>query len=171
MNRQNSIRLREALQAQQRAKYPNVPEHYNQIKMPSDDSANGLTKCIIQFLLASGHFAERISNQGQYRDNTKEVSDVLGRKYKVGSGQWTKGQGTLGTADISAQIRRLGDQYAIPVKIEVKFGRDTQSEDQKVYAANVQQAGGVYMIARTFDQFIEWYDSFMDEMVIKRMLQ
>ncbi len=120
-----------------------------------DTSANGLTKCIIFWINAMGGQAERISNQGQYR---------AGKKIQVGTGEiaytkelkgkWTPGQGTKGTADISATIRGRS------VKIEVKQ-KDKQSEVQKQYQQSIESAGGVYQIVRDFDSFVEWYEKFV----------
>jgi hypothetical protein len=70
------------------------------------------------------------------------------------SGQWTKGTGTPGSADISATI------YGRSVKIEVKIGKDKQSVVQKQYQLMIEAAGGIYIISKTFDDFVEWYDMF-----------
>jgi hypothetical protein len=84
---------------------------------------------------------------------------VYRKKYRTDGvamgGQWTKGTGTPGSADISATIRGRS------VKIEVKYGKDRQSEVQKVYQQMIEDAGGVYYISRTFDDFIEFYDNFI----------
>jgi hypothetical protein len=69
-------------------------------------------------------------------------------------GKWTPGQSTKGTADISATIRGRS------VKIEIKYGKDRQSDAQKEYQAAIERAGGVYIIVRDFDSFVEWYESF-----------
>lgn len=116
-----------------------------------DDSANGLTKCIIDFLVFSGHQAERINSTGRYIDNTKIVSDVLGFKKKIGSGQWIKGSGQKGTADISSTILGLS------VKIEIKV-KDSQSEYQKKYQQQVESAGGLYWICHNMDEFLTLYN-------------
>ena len=155
MNTQNRKRLIEALAQEDAKKYPNVPAHCRANRLMNDNSANGLTKCVVAYLNAIGYQAERISNQGQYRDTSKEVTDILGRKMRIGSGTWTKGSGTNGTADISATIRGRS------VKIEVKFGTDRQSEAQRVYQANIEQAGGIYWIVRTFDDFMVKFDNFI----------
>jgi hypothetical protein len=70
-------------------------------------------------------------------------------------GKWTPGQGTKGTADISATINGKS------VKIEVKYGRDRQSEVQKQYQEKIESAKGIYYIARDFDSFVEWYDTLL----------
>jgi hypothetical protein len=69
-------------------------------------------------------------------------------------GTWTKGTGTPGSADISATI------YGRSVKIEVKIGKDRQSEAQKNYQAMIERSGGTYIIAKDFDSFLEWLDKF-----------
>jgi hypothetical protein len=71
------------------------------------------------------------------------------------AGKWTPGQGTKGTADISATIRGRS------VKIEVKYGKDRQSDAQKQYQEDIERAGGVYIIARDMDQFLDWFDAFI----------
>jgi len=58
-----------------------------------------------------------------------------------------------GTADISATIKGRS------VKIEVKIGKDRQSEAQKQYQAKVEQSGGIYFIAKDFSAFMDFYVS------------
>lgn len=148
MTKENKILLQDLYIKNFKNKYPNVPDYGIPQEKFSDKNANELTKTIIKFITYIGGQAERISNQGQYRDNTKIVTDVLGRKRKIGSGQWTKGQGTNGTADISAIYK--GKSF----KIEVKIGKDKMSEAQKKYKEDVERAGAFYIIAKDFDNFI-----------------
>ena len=82
-----------------RKRYPSVP--YIAPRKYRDDTANGLTKCIIDFLQLSGHQAERISNTGRFLDNRKSFINALGQDRTVGSRKWIPGTGTNGTADIS----------------------------------------------------------------------
>lgn len=121
-----------------------------------DATANGLTKCIIAWITLNGYQAERINTTGRYIDNSKIVTDVLGRKIKIGSGKYIKGTGTKGSADISATIKGKS------VKIEVKIGNDRQSEYQKQYEADIIKAGGIYYIAKDFDNFINFYKSLVE---------
>lgn len=107
-----------------------------------DDTANGLTRCIIDFVNLNGYQAERLNSTG------RQVT-IKGRE------RWIKGSGTKGTADISATINGRA------VKIEVKIGRDRQSEVQKEYQKQIERAGGMYIIARDFEQFYKWYREFM----------
>lgn len=135
--------------------YPSVPD----IALPkfkySQDSANAVTKCVIDFLNLSGHQAERINTMGRMLDNRKTVTDVIGRQKTIGSTKYIPTTGTKGSADISATINGRS------VKIEVKYGKDRQSADQKAYQEQVEKAGGVYIIAKDFDSFYEWYQQFV----------
>ena len=118
----------------------------------NDNSANALTKCIIHFLTYSGFQAERINTMGVYREGKKIQVGENTRQLK---GTWTPSTGTKGSADISATIRGRS------VKIEVKYGKDKQSEVQKKYQESIEQAGGTYFIARNFDDFMIFYYNFI----------
>ena len=137
-----------------RAEYPSVPAHAIPTQKYSDNSANGLTKCIIDFLQLSGHQAERINTMGRPIDNRKQVTDVIGRTKTIGTMTWGKSTATKGSADISATINGRS------VKIEVKYGNDRQSEDQKKYQESIERSGGQYLIAKTFEDFYLKYLQF-----------
>jgi hypothetical protein len=135
-------------------KYPSFPKDYIPAPKYNEKGANALTKCVIDFLIFNGWQAERISSTGRYVDNTKVVTDVIGRQRTIGSGKWIKGSSTKGTADISATIKGKS------IKIEIKYGKDRQSQEQMRYQLAIEKAGGVYLIVRDFDSFVEWYDKF-----------
>ncbi len=116
-------------------KHPSVPGHCLPVIKYSDKTANGLTKCIIDFIQYNGGQGERIS--------------VVSRKV---AGKFVKSTMTKGTADISATIKGLS------VKIEVKIGKDRQSEEQKQYEQSIKNAGGYYFIAKDFESFYNWYN-------------
>jgi hypothetical protein len=42
----------------------------------------------------------------------------------------------------------------------VKYGRDYQKPDQKLYEQSINQAGGVYIIIRSLGDLMAWYDEF-----------
>ena len=140
--------LSEQLWANDCSKTKMPPDYVVRTKF-TDKTANGLTKAIITYLKLNGYQAERISNTGRYIDDSKIVTDVIGFQRKIGSGKYIKGTGTNGTADISATIKGKS------VKIEVKIGKDRQSEAQKKYQEDIERAGGVYLIAKDWDGFIE----------------
>lgn len=134
-----------------RSRYPSMPEYARTCKRYEDRTANGLTKCVIDFIRLNGYQAERINCTGRYVDNTQVVENVLGDKRRIGSAKWLPTSGQRGTADISAVIRGRA------VKIEVKI-KDRQSDDQKRYQADVEKAGGVYLLVRSFEEFKQWFD-------------
>lgn len=133
-------------------RHPSVPEYARFKRKFEDKTANGLTNCIITFLTIRGHQAERISTTGRFVDNRTTFADVCGFSHTIGRGRWIKGNTTKGSADISATINGRS------VKIEVKIGRDRQSEDQKQYQHDIEQAGGLYFIAKDLTMFAQWYN-------------
>jgi len=128
-----------------RRNHPNFPEAAIPPQSYRDDSANGLTRCIVDFIRLHGGQAERINTTGMPEQRGGRVV-------------WRKSNTTKGSADISATIAGRS------VKVEVKIGHDRQSEVQRRYQAAVEQAGGLYFIAKDFTQFVEWfYDTFKIE--------
>ena len=150
MNKENKALLKALDLAILSAKYPN--NAYIPLSNWNDNSANALTKCIIHFLTYSGFQAERINTMGVYREGKKIQVGENTRQLK---GTYTPSTGTKGSADISATIRGRS------VKIEVKYGKDRQSEVQKRYQESVEAAGGTYFIARSFDEFMIFYLKFL----------
>ena len=129
-----------------------IPVEYLAAVKYRDDSANGLTKCIIDFLRIKGHQAERISTTGRAIDRQTTFTDVAGRVRTIGRIEWIPGTTTKGSADISATIKGRS------VKIEVKIGADRMSHYQQKYQQDVEAAGGVFFIARNFSSFVTWYN-------------
>lgn len=133
-----------------RTKHPTLPESARCTRNYSDRTANGLTRCILDFLTFSGHQAERVNSTGRPIDNTKIVTDVIGTQRRIGSVKWIPGTGQKGTADISATI------WGRAVKIEVKM-KDRQSPDQKRYEEQIIRAGGLYWLCHSFEEFLNLY--------------
>jgi hypothetical protein len=101
----------------------------------ADNGANALTKSIMAYLTMKGYFAARINS---------------GATYDVRLGIFRKGSGaTAGMADINAIINGRS------VSIEVKYGRDKIRPSQLKVKAEIEAAGGIYFIARTFDGLLE----------------
>ncbi|MDZ4205446.1 MAG: hypothetical protein U1C46_11600 [Bacteroidales bacterium] len=134
-----------------RIRYPNTPEHARTTHNYTDKTANGLTRCIIDYLRFNGHQAERINTTGTYRMNKTKYTDVIGRQRTIQEGFWTPSGVTKGSADISATINGRS------VKIEIKIGRDRLSPEQKHYRQTIERAGGTYLIASSFQQFLDQY--------------
>ena len=131
---------------QEHPKMPYPESFFRDPKKYNDKTANGLTQLVIRYIKFIGGQAERISSSGRPIDRTKEVKDYIGRTYKIGSIEWIPSTSTNGTADVSATIKGRS------VKVEVKIGNDRMSDNQKKYKGNVEAAGGIYMIAKTFEQ-------------------
>jgi len=131
----DSVKLLEQMLADDyHAKHPTLPIVYDKMR---DDTANGLTKCIVNYLKLKGHYVTRINSQGTY-------SHKLGR--------YIPSTARKGLADIEALIN--GRLYAI----EVKIGRDVQSQHQKDVELDIIKSGGSYFIARDFTSFVQYIE-------------
>ena len=109
------------------------------VKPYNDNTSNGLTAAIIDFIIFSGGDANRINTQGQLR------------KVK-GSMKWTHGNTRQGTAGIHAIYQ---GQH---ISIEIKIGRDKQSDAQISEAARIRKAGGLYFVASNMNSFMYLWD-------------
>ena len=114
-------------------RYTNLPYVTEIHKLKKWGRPSNIIEDLIQYYIKwTGGFCENVKNQGTYRPG-------------IG---YTYGRGTKGTADLHAMI---GGKT---VKIEVKYGKDKQSEAQKEYQARIERAGGEYWIVHTFDEFL-----------------
>lgn len=147
------LQLETLAQLKAAEKYPQIPLEWLAPRKYRDDTANDLTRCILHFLNFNGWQAERVANMGRVIDNRKTFTDVTGRTRTIGSTKYIRGTGTNGTSDIHSVISGKS------VKIEVKVNKDKQSRAQKKYQESVENAGGIYIIVHTFEQFLEWYNS------------
>ena len=121
-----------------RRDHPNFPEYAIPPQSYRDNTANGLTKCIVDYIRYNGGQAERVATIGMPEQRGGRIV-------------WRKSNTTKGSADISATIAGRS------VKIEVKIGLDHQSEAQRRYQASIERAGGLYFVAKDFTTFVEWY--------------
>ncbi len=106
----------------------------------SDNSANALTKIIMEWLRVHGAMGARVNTGGTW-DNS--------RKMYIRSGS------TKGAADISAIVKGRA------VEIEVKYGKDKLRPDQIIYKQNTEAAGGVYLVVKNFDSFLEQINPYL----------
>lgn len=137
----------------QRIKYPNVPYLCDNNAFKRINTTNGLTACIVIFLKLQGWQSERISNTGRPIDNTKIVTDYLGGRRRIGTIDYIKGTGQKGTADISATI----DGRSVKIEVKNQKTKDRMSDSQKEYQSSIDITGGVYFVAKSFDDFFLWY--------------
>lgn len=127
------------------AKHPNFPpKGFPTTKPYTDKTANTLTRAIVDYIRLTGNYADRINNMGVY---------------DARRGTYRKGGTRRGIADIMATKKiQHGDRtVGLTVAIEVKIGKDRLSEHQLAVKAEVERGGGVYLVAKDWDQFIrDW---------------
>ena len=104
--------------------------------MPDFNTANGLTKAIVNFILWNGYNAKGIDSSGKFLN-----------------GKWRQGRTRKGAADISATIKGK------PVHLEIKIGSDRPSEHQLREQELERKAGGQYYFVKTFEEFLTIYDN------------
>ena len=116
-------------------KYRNstIPQQCRFKRSFRDDTANGLAGCIEAWCKVYGAFYQRQNSQGQYDSRLK---------------MWRKSGTTKGIADV--QVTFKGKTY----NLEIKVGKDRQSEVQKEVERKIKAAGGHYAIIRCFDDFL-----------------
>lgn len=146
LSREARDRYTQAHQLYQDRMYAAAVKQGGHIKttIPDTSKSNGLQTFIINFMLWSGHNAVRTS--------------TVGRKInKGGKDIWIPTSGRKGTADVSCTV------YGRSVKLEVKVGKDTPSDDQLKEQAKERAAGGVYEFVHDVEEFLILYD----ELVIR----
>ena len=111
-----------------------------------DITANGLTKAVIRWIELHGGAADRINTQGTFVKGKTVGVGMYGIKHLPG--KYIPSGSTKGHADITATIN--GKTW----HIEIKIGRDKQSDAQKKFQAKQEAAGAKYSIVRSFDDFI-----------------
>jgi hypothetical protein len=131
-------------------KFPSIPEYAIPKPKYSDATANGLTKCIIDFVNMKGYLAERTNTMGRVIDGRKTYTDAIGQKKTIGSMKYIPSTGMVGSSDIKVYIN--GKIIAVEVKM-----KDKQSDAQKQYQLRIEQAGGQYWIVRNFEEFYNKY--------------
>lgn len=129
--------------------HPLIPPHARVATKWRDDSANGLTKCVLTWLTLNCHKAWRQSAEGRYRQGN-QYTDCIGRVH-IAKGQYIPGTNT-GHGDVASVIN---GQF---VSWEIKM-KDKQSPKQKRFQEEVEASGGKYFIVRSFDEFMGYYKS------------
>jgi hypothetical protein len=116
-------------------------------------TTENITEGIINFLNAMGHFAFRVNTTGVW-DPGKEFfrkSPNRGTADIICSMAYRKPiTGVAGT-----MIFNIGVFLAVEVKNALTF--DTLRDDQKIFRDNVRATNGLYLIAYSYDDFLNWY--------------
>lgn len=121
-----------------------LPHQYRSKFHFRDDTANGLTKCIIAYLKLKGAFVTRLNTTGMYRADLKRHVPNTQKK---------------GMGDIFATYK------GVSIQVEVKTGRDRMNATQQRTKAEFEQSGGYYFIAKNFESFKQWFDSFIQRKI------
>lgn len=131
-----------------KAKYPNNP--YPVAMIHTERNANSLTNAVIRWIQLHGGQAERINTMGRYLPGKTISKGFYGST--TTKGEYIPTTSTKGSADISSTINGRS------VKIEIKYGKDVQSDAQRKYQADIERAGGIYWLVRTFDEFVTMWE-------------
>lgn len=110
------------------------------LKPYTDTKANGLTRCIIDWIKFHSGDANRINSQGNFRRINGEM-------------KWTYGGTRRGTADIHAIYKGRH------ISIEIKVGKDRMSQYQNKEKQRIEKAGGLYLVIKNMDEFVDYWDS------------
>lgn len=103
-----------------------------------DDTANSLTKCIVDYLRLKGAFSSRLNNTG--------IFDKRLNRYRPGTSR-------KGLPDIISTYQNKS------IFIEVKAGKDRMSEAQEKIRQEQNRSGGLFFVAHNFTEFKQWIDS------------
>ncbi len=121
------------------------------VRVPA--TTNNITKGIINYLNAKGHFAFRVNSGGVWDPRTNE---------------FRRGR-SAGVADILCCIKvetteAFGGGFNYRgefLAIEVKNGatKDRSRPAQRMFGEKLEAAGGDYTVARSYDQFVKWFET------------
>jgi len=114
-------------------------------KPKSTSQANALTKAAIQLLQLRGWHA--------WRQNNAAV-------YDASFGGYRKGSTTLGISDVLAFHKATGRFGAV----EIKWGKDTLSDEQAAFLADVIAAGGFGCECRSLEQLDKELAIYLDSL-------
>lgn len=121
-------------------RYSVLPIQYRTPFRFRDDSANGLTDCIVKYISLSGGFVSRYGG-------------IYDRKL----GKFRPGTNRKGLPDI------IGTFQGKSIFVEVKFGRDKMSEHQEKVRDEQTASGGLFYLAHNFTEFKDWFDRLINK--------
>ncbi|MDR2919099.1 MAG: hypothetical protein LBV72_07035 [Tannerella sp.] len=110
-----------------------IPDNCRFITKFRDDASNGLTKCLQAWSKINGAHFQRM--------NTTGIFD-----YKIG--KYRHSGSTKGVTDT------LIIYNGIVFNIEIKIGKDKQSEKQLAMQKSIESAGGIYIIIKNYNDFL-----------------
>lgn len=131
-------------------KYPNWEKdgHYFPHDFPDVGTSNGLTNFVCEYLLWSGHFANRTGNEGRVIMKEGKATRIHSSSKK-------------GMQDIDCNLTHPQHQFGIPWKVEIKVGADRLSEKQIEYGKEVARTGAVYSVVSDPEDFFAQLDKLL----------
>jgi len=135
---------------QRRIDSPSIPVNYIVGTKYTEKNANDIEKAIERFARIVGFHAERTKTQGRKMDAVWKQVD--GGRVQVSKEKFVTSTARKGSSDMKLVIPDIGF-----VACEIKFGRDTQKADQKKYQYDIEKNGGIYLIVKSFEEFLIWY--------------
>lgn len=130
-----------------KAKSPSNPYIYG--AKYKETCANDIEKAIERFAKISGFLAERTKTQGRMLE-AKYINTDYGR-VQTSTAKMITSTSRKGSSDMKLLIK------GTPIACEIKFKKDRQSEVQSTYQKDYEASGGVYIIVKTFEDFLVWY--------------
>ena len=130
-------RLEQMLYEDDLRRHPSMKPQHMARRKHRDDTANGLTACIVAYAKLNGAVASRLNNTGIDRN-----------------GKFTRSTASRGLPDVLVTLNGMS------LFIEVKVGRDKMSHYQEAVRDDQTAAGGLYYTAHNFADFKAWFDAF-----------
>lgn len=142
--------LKQLATAYMELKYKAIPAHCRPVKKFFDNSANALRDSILAYFELKKIKAWPVATEGRYL-REQWTTNVIGQRVQTQKGMFIpRSKKAKGAGDIKVVLPPNGRS----LDIEIKYGRDMQREDQKAFQEEVEAMGGLYIIVKTFDDFI-----------------
>lgn len=109
-------------------------------------SANSLTEAIIKYLCLNGWKAWRQNNAGVYDQKIKRYRKPPKTAIK-------------GVPDVIGFNKKSG----VFIGVEVKIGKDKLSVEQRYFLEELNVSGGIGIVAKSIDDFIEKYNQILNK--------
>lgn len=119
-------------------------------KEKKQSPSNSLTDAIITYVKLNKSSARRVNTTGTY---VEAKFNERGVQLK-GTGAYRKSGMKKGFEDISCIVAPTGRYLAV----EVKIGADKLRDEQIERKAEVERCGGLYFVAKNFDDFKIYFD-------------
>lgn len=143
------MNLKELADTISQQRHSNIPAHARPPLSYSDKDAGKFQTAILAYLRLKGLKAWRQSSEGRYL-REEYMTNVVGLKIKVGGGKFIpRDKEVKGIGDVCAVLPPNGRFIAI----EVKIGKDRQNEEQKEFQREMDEAGAIYFVTKTWDDF------------------